>query len=88
MKIEELFSSKTRMEILKLLFDSDELNVSKIAEEVGSDFMVTRAHLDVLADEGILKMTLFGARIRFYKFNEQSPKAQAVKTLLETWSKN
>jgi hypothetical protein len=47
-------------------------------------FFSARA-LEALEGEGILEMQRFGCRIHYYRFNEHSPKAQAVQTLLEAW---
>ncbi len=37
-----------------------------------------------MENEDILKHKNYG-RIRLYKINEQSPKAQAIQRLIETW---
>ena len=84
MQIEDVFSSKQRMKILKLIFQLGNLNVSDISRRTSSNFGVTNKHLLVLKDEGILQVRTYG-RIRMYRFNESSPKAKAVQTLLETW---
>jgi hypothetical protein len=43
-----------------------------------------KKHLETLENEGILKHKNYG-RIRLYKINDQSPKAQAIQRLIETW---
>jgi hypothetical protein len=41
--------------------------------------------MDALEAESILTHLTFGKRIRYYKFNEASPKAKAVRDLIEAF---
>lgn len=84
MEIENVFCSKLRMKILKVLAKVGELNVSEIAHRLKVNYAATNGHLKVLEDEGILLHKMFG-RIRLYRINEQSPRARAVYNLIETW---
>jgi DNA-binding transcriptional ArsR family regulator len=84
MEIEEVFSSKPRMKILKLIARLGELNVSDIARRIGVNFTTTSRHLKVLEDEGVLQQRVYG-RIRMYRFNQASPKAKAVQHLIDAW---
>jgi predicted transcriptional regulator len=84
MELEELFSSKLRMRVLKLLYELGSLNVSDVARRLDSNFAATAEHLKILAAEGILQEHAYG-RVRMYRFNEASPKAKAVKSLIEAW---
>ena len=84
MQIEEVFSSKPRMKILKLIARLGALNISDIARRIKLNYTTTNEHLKLLEAEGILLQKVYG-RIRMYKFNESSPKAKAVQNLIETW---
>jgi len=84
MQIEEVFSSKSRMKILKLIARLGALNISDIARRINLNYTATNQHLKLLEAEGILQQKVYG-RIRIYKFNESSPKAKAVQNLIETW---
>ena len=84
MEIEQVFSSKPRMKILKLIAQLGELNVSDIARRIGVNFSTTSQHLRVLEAEGVLQERTYG-RIRMYRFNQASPKAKAVLALIEAW---
>ena len=84
MQIEEVFSSKPRMKILKLIARLGSLNISDIARRINLNYTTTNQHLKLLEAEGILQQRVYG-RIRMYKFNESSPKARAVQNLIETW---
>ena len=87
MEIEEVFSSKLRMKILKLLNELGSLNVSDVARRLGSNFAATAENLKILESEGILQELSYG-RVRMYRFNEASAKAKAVKNLIEAWEQN
>jgi CRISPR locus-related DNA-binding protein len=84
MDIEDVFSSKLRVKILKMLGEVGELNVSEIARRLGVNYNTTSRHLKVLEDEGIVQHKAFG-RIRLYRLNEHSPKAVAVQSLMDAW---
>ncbi len=84
MDIEEVFSSKPRMKILKLLSRLGTLNVSEIARRIGLNYTSTNEHLQLLEAEEILSQRSYG-RIRMYRFNEVSARAKAVQALIETW---
>jgi DNA-binding transcriptional ArsR family regulator len=84
MEIEEVFSSKPRLKILKLIARLGALNISDITRRIKLNYTTTNQHLKLLEAEGILQQRVYG-RIRMYKFNESSPKAKAVQNLIETW---
>jgi len=84
MEIEEVFSSKPRMKILKLVARLGALNISDIARRINLNYSTTNEHLKLLEAEGILQQKVYG-RIRMYKFNDLSPKAIAVQNLIEVW---
>jgi len=84
MEIEEVFSSKPRMKILRLVAKLGSLNVSNIARRINLNYSATNKHLKLLEAEGILQQMVYG-RIHMYKFNDFSPKAQAVQNLIEVW---
>jgi predicted transcriptional regulator len=82
--IEDVLCSKTRLKILKILMDS-QLTPSDIAERVGVCYANAAKHLETLEAEGLIEHVKFGKRTRYYKFNEISPKAIAVRNLIETF---
>lgn len=84
MNIEDFFSSKVRMKILKILSEVSELNISRIARRLGVNYGTTNKHLKVLENERIVQHKRFG-RIRIYRLNEYSPKTKAIQNLLEVW---
>ena len=87
MEIEEVFSSKSRMKILRLINQLGQLNVSDVARRLKMNYTSTAEHLKVLEAEGILQQRNYG-RVKMYRFNEASEKAKAVASLIETWENN
>jgi predicted ArsR family transcriptional regulator len=86
MNIEDVFSSRLRMKILKILYDVGELNVSDFARRLKVNYAAASKHLKTLEEEGILQHKMFG-RICLYRYNDQSAKARTVQTLIEVWEK-
>lgn len=87
MEIEEIFSSKPRMKILRLIFRLGALNISDIARRIKLNYTTTNRHLNLLESEGILQQRVYG-RIRMYKFSNVSRKALAVQSLIEVWEQD
>jgi len=84
MDVEDVFSSRLRMKIIKLLMQLGELNVSQIARRLSVNYNSISKHLKVLEDEDLVQCKKYG-RIRLYRFNEHSEKAKTVQNLVETW---
>ena len=84
MDVEEVFASKPRMKILRLLARLGTLNVSDIARRIGLNYSATDKHLRLLEAEGVLVERTYG-RIRMYRFNDASAKSKAVQNLIEVW---
>ena len=84
MKLEDVFCSKLRMKILKLLFQLRQIKTSDFQKRLGASYTVTMQHLTVLEKEGVITQRLSG-RIRFFRF-ANTLKARAVQRLLEEWN--
>lgn len=85
--IEEVFSSRGRVRILRILSEIGELNISDIARRAGLNYTTTNAHLQLLEDAGLIKHKSFG-RIRIYRFNEENARAKAIRELMEAWEQS
>jgi DNA-binding transcriptional ArsR family regulator len=86
LELEEIFSSRTRMKILKLIYTLGSLNVSDVARRIKMNYAATAKHLKILEEEEILKERVYG-RVHMYRFNENSAKAKAIAALIEVWEK-
>ena len=85
MDLEDVFCSKIRMRILKLLFKLGQLNTSDLAHRLGANYAITLRHLSLLKKEGVVTERLSG-KTRFFRFTSTS-KARVVMKLLEEWEK-
>jgi DNA-binding transcriptional ArsR family regulator len=81
--LEDVFCSRVRIRILKILIQLGQLNVSHIANRLGINYGATLAHLKVLEESGIVKIRLYG-KIRLCRLSD-SFQARAVQNVLETW---
>ena len=84
MELEDVFSSKPRVKILKIIYSLGALNVSDVARRLKMNYASTAEHLKILEKEGILHVHIYG-RVKMYRFNEGSAKAKAVVALIEAW---
>ena len=84
MMIEDVFSSKGRVRILRILSEIGELNISEITRRARLNYTTTNEHLQILEKAGLIKHKSFG-RIRIYRFNEENIKARSIKDLIEIW---
>lgn len=84
MEVEEVFSSKGRVKILKLLAKRSELNISEITRRAALNHSTTLNHLEWLKNAGLVEEKKFG-RIRIYRFKLENPKAKAIQALFEAF---
>lgn len=84
MQIEEVFGSRTRVKILKILYQLGGVNITEIARRTGSNHKTALRHLEILEKEGILTHKTFG-RIKIYRFNTESEKSRAIQKFIEMW---
>jgi DNA-binding transcriptional ArsR family regulator len=83
MDLEDVFCSKTRVKILKMLFKLGQLNTSDLACRLGANYATTLRSLSLLEREGIVTKRLSG-KTRFFRFTN-SLKARAIMKVLEEW---
>lgn len=84
MAIEEVFSSKGRVKILRILSEIGELNISEIARRAGLNYATTNQHLELLENNKLVRHKTFG-RIRIFRYNEENPRAIMIRQLMEKW---
>ena len=84
MQIEDVFSSRGRVRILRILAEIGELNISEIARRAGLNYATTDQHLRVLEDAKLVRHKKFG-RIRIFRFQEENPRARMIRELIEFW---
>jgi DNA-binding transcriptional ArsR family regulator len=84
LELEDVFCSRTRIKVLKLLFQYGQLNTTDLARRLGANYATTLRHLSLLKKEGVV-MEKRSGRTRFFRFTK-TLKAQAVMKLLEEWA--
>jgi predicted transcriptional regulator len=81
---EDIFSSKSKCKILKLLAKENELNISKIATQTNINHIIVKRNLEFFSQIGFVQEKIFG-RIKIYRFRDENLKARAFKHLIEFW---
>ena len=82
--IEDVFQSKGRAVILKILAAVGELNISEIARRARVNHKSTRDHLSCLTKADLLQEKIFG-RIRIYRYRTENIRARTLKNLFDLW---
>ncbi len=85
MSIEDVFSSRGRVKILRILVEIGELNISEIARRAGLNYATTNQHLEALENYGLVQHKKFG-RIRIFRLNEANSRTKMIKEIMETWA--
>ena len=81
---EEVFASKGRSKIIKLLCRHGELNISYIIKETKINHASMAEHLEYFVQIGLIQEKIFG-RIKIYRYCIENPKARALQRLIEFW---
>lgn len=84
MKIEDVFSSRGRVRILRILAEIGELNISALARRARLNYGTASEHLQVLEEAGLVRHKSFG-RIRIFRFNDGDARAGLIRRLVEAW---
>ena len=82
--LEEVFSSRGRIKILRLLVEKGELNITSIVNLAGVCHKYARAHLRKFMKVGLVQEKRYG-RIRIYRFRIETQRARAIKNLFAIW---
>ena len=83
-KIEQLFGSKARVKILKILAINNELNISMIISKAKLNHSNVIKHLKILKSLNLIQEKHFG-RIRIYRYKIENFKARSLKKFIEIW---
>ena len=78
--IENVFSSRVRIRILKALIKYREINITKLSRELGVNYKVIEYHIEALKRLGIAEEKRFG-RIRIIRLSESDPRVLAIERL-------
>lgn len=80
--VEDLFSSRARVKILRELALKEELNISKIIENTNLNHSCVVRHLDYLLEICFLDKRKYG-RVKIYRYKGENIKANSIKDFIE-----
>ncbi len=80
--IDLLLTSKTRLRILRTLFEVKEINITRLTKLTELNHKVVRHHVDLLKELGIVEEKQIG-RIRLVRLNENNPKVKILREVFE-----
>ena len=83
--IEDIFSSRGRIKILKELAISNELLISELCRRVGLNHSSTKSHLRVLIQSGLVEEKTHGSRIKIYRYKIEDLRARSLRSLINLW---
>ena len=79
-----LFGSKARIKILKILSMSYELSISQIIKKTRLNHSCVMKHLNYLKSANLIQEKHFG-RIKIYRYKIENFKAKSLKMFIEIW---
>ncbi|GAB6147924.1 ArsR family transcriptional regulator [Stetteria hydrogenophila] len=83
MKLEELFGSRGRIKILKLILEEGEINITRLVKLSGLHYNLVMKHVEHLLSLNIVRVKNLG-RIRIVEANFDDPKVVALRDLIRT----
>lgn len=83
MSIEEIFSSKGRIKILKMLILHGEINLTSLIRETGLNYTTVIKHINYLKSRGLIEEINLG-RVKIYRPNWANPRVRYVEELIQT----
>lgn len=84
LNFEDVFCSKGRVKILRILAIMNEMNISEIIKQTHLNHNDVKKHLSFFCKINFIQEKKFG-RIHIYRFKEENYKAKAIKNLIEFW---
>ena len=83
---EEIIRSKVGMAVLRTLIQKDmPLPISRIAKEIGSNYVTVRKHMTLLKEANFVTTVEYGRRT-LYKLNMNNERVPILKQFLEAWN--
>ncbi len=85
--VDAFLNSKVAVAVLRTLIQRDmPLPLSRIAKEIGSNYVTVRKHLRYLEEAGLITSFDYGKR-RLYKANGSNERISVFKRFIEDWDK-
>ena len=84
LEIEDIFSSRGKIRILKVLVELEEVHIKELSRRTKLNHKVISEYLTFLEGLGIVKQKKFG-RISFVKLNENNPYVRLIQRFINEW---
>jgi predicted transcriptional regulator len=84
MEIEDIFGSKARIKIIKVLISNQELSITQIIRKTCLNHGCVLKHLNLLKKINLIQEKNFG-RIKIYRYRSENIKAKSLKRFVEIW---
>ncbi len=84
--LEEVFSTKARVRIIKLLISEGEMNITQLTRKTCLNHKIVSSNIKVLSEKGIISTEKIG-RIRTCKINKSNPRAKLLAKFISEWQK-
>ena len=83
----EVLGSRPKIEILSLLLEEEEINITTLVRESGLGYKTVERHLKELREIGLVTEKRFG-RIRIVKLKGNDPRISSLRRFLMEWKLN
>ena len=84
-KVDAFLNSKVAISALRVLIEKDmPLPISKLAKEIGSNYVTVRKHMNILEQAYFVTSVEYGKRT-LYKANLDNPRVKRFKAFIENW---
>ena len=80
--VENVFSSRVRIRIIRALIKYREVNITKLSRDLGINYRVIEHHIEALKRLGSAEERKIG-RIRIIRLVEENPKVTAIERLFK-----
>lgn len=81
MSVEEVFSSKGRVKVLKTVILRGEVNLTSLIRETGLNYITVMRHISYLKSQGLIEEISLG-RVRIYRPNWANPRVRYVEEII------
>lgn len=78
--LEEVFSSRIRVRVVRKLIQYKEINITKLTKDLGLNHRIIEQHINALKNLGIVEEKRFG-RIRIIRLVENDARVMAIERL-------
>lgn len=80
--VEELFASRARVRILRIILKEGQATITRLAREAGLNNRRVAEHMRALSRLGIVEERKYG-RLRLYELRHKDPRVGALREIME-----